>query len=262
MKYFKMILVTSMIFLIGFSFLFFPSSQNKIIEINALKLEIGQRDIILKNNKSKVTERLSIEEGIKEYDFGDITGDGNDELIILSGDVKKDYGKEVIVFAIGNSIKEIGRKDFKKFNPWKVITGDIDGNGLAEISVGVYKESPLHPVMAKRPFIYTFVDGEIQPKWRGSRLSRPFTDYCFFDLDGDGIDEIIAIELVDENKKIINSYKWKGFGFEGYLESESYDNIMDLSLNKGIYINIKEGKESYKGFLKLAEDSLKIERVN
>lgn len=262
MKYFKIILVAAIIFLIGLSVLFFPISENSVMEINGLKVEISKKDIILFDNKNGVIETLSIKEGIKEYDLGDVTGDGQDELIILTGNRKKEYGKEVIVFVIEDNIKEIGRKGFEEFNPWKVITGDIDGDGIDEISVGVYKESPLHPVMDKRPFIYTFVDGKIQPKWRGSRLSKPFTDYCFYDIDGDGIDEIIAIEIVDNNKKRINSYKWKGFGFEGYLESKVYDNIMDLRLNKGIYINIKEGRDNYSGFLKLTEGNLKIERVN
>lgn len=262
MRYFKMSLVTTTIFLIGLSFLFFSSSEKKIIERNGLKIQIEKSKITIQNNKDEVIKTLYIKGGIKEYDFGDLTGDSNDELIVLTGDIKKEYGKEVIVFAIADSVKEIGRKDFEEFNPWKVIAGDIDGDGIDEISVGVYKKSPLHPVMDKRPFIYSLVNGKLQPKWRGSRLSRPFTDYCFYDIDGDGIDEIIAIELVADNKKRINSYKWKGFGFEGYLESKVYDDITDLSLNKGIYINVEEGREKYKGFLKLTEDSLKIERMN
>lgn len=244
------------------SFLFVSNRQNEIIELNGLNIRIYKDKITLHNDKDEIIDTISIKEQIKEYGLGDVNGNGKSELIILTGNKRAEYGKEVIVFAVSNSIREIGRKDFTKLNPWKLVIGDIDGNNIEEISVGVYKESPLHTVMAKRPFIYSFVDGGIHPKWRGSRLARPFTDYNFYDIDGDGIDEIISIEILQDNRKIINTYKWKGFGFEGFLESEIYDDIRDLIIDDGIYINIKEGKENYKGLLELVEDNIIIERVD
>lgn len=227
-----------------------------------MNLKIYKDKISLHKDKNQLLDKVKINDGIKEYSMGDVNGNGRDELIILTGRKKQEYGKELIVFSIGSSIKEIGRKDFKEFKPWKLVVGDIDGDKVNEISVGVYKKSPLHPVMAKRPFIYAFEEGGIHPKWRGSRLSRPFVDYCFYDIDGDGIDEIIAIEILKDNKKLINTYKWKGFGFEGYLESKNYGDIKDLRVNKGIYVDIKEGRESYQGIVKVGKKSLIIERVD
>lgn len=272
MKYFKIILILTTIFLIVLSFLFLSNRKYELVEINGLNLRIykdkisSHNETNLHNKKDEIIKKILI----KEYSLGDVNGDGCDELIILTGSKRAKYGKEVIVFAVKNSInnainksiKEIGRKDFTQFKPWKLLIGDIDGDGIEEISVGVYKESPLHPVMAKRPFIYSFVDGGIHPKWRGSRLSRPFTDYCFYDIDGDGIDEIISIEILEDNKKLINTYKWKGFGFEGYLESKIYEDITNLRLNQGIYIDVKEGNDKYKGILKLVEDNIIVERVD
>lgn len=262
MKYFKIVLLVIIIFLILVSFNFYSNKQYELMVINDSNIKIHKDKITLHNNKDELLDTLLIKEKVKEYGLGDVNANGQDELIILTGNKRKEYGKQLIVFAIGDSIREIGRKDFTDLNPWKLVIGDIDGDNIDEISLGVYKKSPLHPVMAKRPFIYSFVDGGIHPKWRGSRLSRPFTDYCFYDIDGDGIDEIISIEVLEDDKKIINTYKWKGFGFEGFQESKAYDDISDLTLDHGIYININEGKDKYRGFLNYQENNIIIERMD
>jgi hypothetical protein len=113
-------------------------------------------------------------------------------------------------------------------NPWKVQTCDVDGDGAKEISVGVYKKTQFHPVMAKRPFIYNYQDNRISPKWRGSRLARPFEDYIFADVDGDKKDELISIEVLQDGQNLVNTYKWKGFGFEGCGESPTYEKVEQL----------------------------------
>ena len=82
--------------------------------------------------------------------------------------------------------------------------------------------------MAKRPFIYNWDKEGLSPKWLGSRLSRPFEDYIFSDIDGDGMEELISIELLSNGRKAINSYKWKGFGFEGMGESRDFKDITAL----------------------------------
>lgn len=266
MKNIKSILgVLILIFFIMLSFFILNSRKNnrhyETININNANIRIYENRISLYNEERLIVENY-IKDGIKEYAIGDINGNSEQELVILSGKKSAEYGNDVIIFSVNNNIKEIGRKDFKGANPWKLVIGDIDGDGLEEISVGVYKESPFHPLMAKRPFVYSFVESSLQPKWRGSRLARPFTDYLFYDIDGDGVDEIVAIEILENNKKLINTYKWKGFGFEGYLESQAYDDILELEVIEDLYITIKEGKSSYRGLIKLKEDNIIAERVD
>lgn len=247
-----------MIFLVILFLVFFARGKTSPSHI-----KIHKNKVTIYNDNEEIIDKHVLKEKIKDYDIGDINGDKQVELIILTGSSWRKYGKNLIIFSLEDEIKEIGRKDFTKLNPWKLVIGDIDGDGKDEISIGVYKKSPFHQVMAKRPFIYSFIDGDIQPKWRGSRLSRPFTDYNFFDIDGDGIDEIVAIEILQDNRKIINAYKWKGFGFEGYVESKSCDDIKELIIEEGlVYIRVKEEKDSYKGLLKIENNTLKIERVD
>ena len=83
----------------------------------------------------------------------------------------------------------------------------------------------------------------IVPKWRGSRLSRPFEDFLLFDIDKDGTSEIVASEILEDGRALINSYKWRGFGFEGFLESEELDKIEGLTVIDGKLVieGIKQG---------------------
>lgn len=174
------------------------------------------------------TYKLSSDEVIISLCVSDINNDYNDELLIITGKRNEVFGEKLIIFSFDGKPKKVLEKYFKDMNPWKVQVSDVDGDGQKEISVGVYKESEFHPVKAKRPFVYNWDGKGISPKWRGSRLSKPFEDYIFADIDGDGLDEIVSIEILRNGKKLINSYKWKGFGFEGMVESKEYPDILSI----------------------------------
>ncbi len=190
---------------------------------------------------------ISIEDNseIYKYDVGeagtvivsdcisDIDGDGTDELLLITGEAGQEYGSDFWILKLemadgSVSVSDTDRISLKAFNPWKVQTCDVDGDGTLEVSFGVYKTSRFHPVMAKRPFIYDLHENGISPKWRGSRLSRPFDDYIFSDVNSDGADEIVSIEHLADGGKAVNSYAWKGFGFEGIGESCAFDDILSI----------------------------------
>lgn len=166
--------------------------------------------------------------------ISDLDNDGTMEKLVLSGTQDKVYYKYLDIYS---KEKQIMKIDLSKIKPWKVQTCDIDGDGKKEISIGVFKTARFHPVLAKRPFIYNWDEEGISPKWLGSRLSRPFEDYIFADLDLDGMDELIAIENLQKGTKLINSYKWKNFGFEAVAESSEYEDIMGL---KAVTVQVKE----------------------
>lgn len=108
---------------------------------------------------------------------------------------------------------DVYRRDFKGKNPfniWKLEVGDVEGDGEMELALGVYKKSPHHKVLAKRVFLYNIVDGRLKPKFRASRLSLPMDDFILYDIDGDGRDEIVSIEIKDKSY-FIAAYHYENF---------------------------------------------------
>jgi hypothetical protein len=164
----------------------------------------------------------------------DNDGDGNDEIFLLLGEEGKPYGERLIVVNFnGRETKKTYDASFQKLNPWKVQVCDVDGDGKKEVSLGVYTVAKYHPVYAKRPFLYEFHNNKLYPKWLGSRLSRPFDDYIFCDVDGDRMDELVSVETVRDGKKELNAYKWTGFGFESIGVSQAYDIIQGIRADGG-----------------------------
>ena len=164
---------------------------------------------------------------------------GNEEILLLTGKRGEEFGKYLIILSddsktarsskrVKGEFTEIYRHSFAGLKPWKVQTADVDGDRKKEISLGVYKTARFHPVPAKRLFLYNWEGGGVSPKWLGSRLSRPFEDYVFADLDRDGMDELVSVEVAANREKLINTYKWKGFGFEGVGESERFQDISNI----------------------------------
>jgi hypothetical protein len=193
-------------------------------------------------------------QGIKIYDHGkqvsgyenqnqmetisscaaDYDGDGNEDLFLLLKRHGQEYGERLIILSYnGLKTQKTYDESFQKVNPWKVQVCDVDGDGKPEVSLGVYTVAKYHPVYAKRPFLYEFSNHQLYPKWLGSRLSRPFDDYVFCDVDGDGKDELIASEATRDDKKELDAYQWTGFGFESIGVSPAYDTMSSLTASHG-----------------------------
>lgn len=204
-----------------------------------------------------------LKDRVLEYSLGDIDGDNKQELIVLTKNIFNKFGADIVIYSSKDELNELYREDFSELKPWKIATGDIDGDNIDEVSIGVYKETIFHQVMAKRPFIYSFTNNRLQPKWRGSRLSRPFVDYGFYDIDGDSCDEILSIEILEDGMESLNSYKWRGFGFEGFLEGQN--NYFDMKISKEenrIIIYGEDESMKFMGKVIIKGDFLDIERMD
>lgn len=97
-------------------------------------------------------------------------------------------------------------KDKYTLNIWKWKTGRVNDENNEDIAFGVYNIAPHHRIMTNRVFIYTVKDLELQPKFRASRLTYPISDFTLFDIDGDGYDEVVAIEKY-KGDTYISAYK-------------------------------------------------------
>lgn len=152
---------------------------------------------------------------------------------------RKNYSRysNKIKISTKDSIKEQNYIGHKKLNIWKATSKDIDGDSIEELVLGVYKKSPHHKIMAKRIFIYNIKDLSLKAKYRASRLSLPFEDFAVFDLDGDGVGEIISIELKD-NKKIIAAYKYNNFKLRRTYLSDYYKNIENIEAGNKLSLEV------------------------
>jgi hypothetical protein len=156
---------------------------------------------------------------------GDADGDGIPDLLLIRSLSRKNR-IPVSGEAWGGSLEiRLGHGKnivfpMPSFRPLMVQTADIDGDGREEIALTVYKTAVFDPVMAKRPFFYRLEGEELKPVWRGSRFSRPFDDFRFFDFNDDGIAELVSIEHLENGGRVFALYRWHGFGFEWICQSE------------------------------------------
>ncbi len=120
-----------------------------------------------------------------------------------------------------------------RWKPWKLQIADVDGDGINEIIVGVYKPTKFFPKPHNCLFVYGWRNNKAYPKWLGSSLSRPFTDFQFANLDGEKGDELIALETTLKGKKSLGIYRWDSFGFTLQKKRGEWKNIESFEVKNG-----------------------------
>lgn len=193
---------------------------------------------------------LLLPQNVLASSYGDFDGDGKPEWVSLHRVyVKSGYipgescGDIVYVTEKRYGFAEYSVKcDLSDIMPSDIKTGDVDGDGIPEISVVVYKTAELHPIFAKRPFFYNLKPDRLDALWLGSRLSRRFLDYVIADVSGNGVCGLYAAEYLPDGKMLVQAYEWSGFGFTGTFASESYDEIFSIRADsQGIVIETNTG---------------------
>jgi hypothetical protein len=231
---FEKIIVTwavSIVLLQGLSSLSFALDTSVI---RADNISVTKTDIILTDDVGNNVDSLSV----APLAFKDFAIDyQNGFVFAILGQKDAPRGERLAIFIFKNDkIRKHWIDKDRNHNPWKIMFEDVDGDAQPDIIVGTWKKTRFHPVFDNRLFIYSWDGNEIFPKWLGSRLSSPFDDFDFRDIDGDGVIELIALELQRNGLKRVMSYKWTGFGFEGYK-------ILKEDLQTASLTNSKEGVE-------------------
>lgn len=136
----------------------------------------------------------------------DLDNDGWRESIVLDGE--KDPA-----LSIRRGGKLLWQGVTAKWKPWKLRIADVDGDGRSEIILGVYKATRYFPKPHNCLFVYGWDGSRAFPKWLGSSLSKPFTDFAFADFNADGQNELVALETRRDLLQSVAIYSWNGFGF-------------------------------------------------
>jgi hypothetical protein len=114
-----------------------------------------------------------------------------------------------------------------RYRPWKLGWARVAGQ--RQLAVAVYKSTRFEPQPHNALFLYDWNEGRISPRWLGSRLSKPFTDFAFVDMRGRGETELTSVERLKDGRSCIVIYRWTGFGFQGEWQSPPRDRIWGLN---------------------------------
>lgn len=145
----------------------------------------------------------------------DLEGDGRYENVVLS----EEGSNSLVIWRDG---KKIWQGIPRKWNPWKIQVADVDGDGMKEIIIGVYKSTRFFPEPHNCLFVFGWDGEEAFPKWLGSRLSKPFEDFAFAELDGNAGEELVSLEVTQDGGRCLVVYSWCGFGFVGVWQSQNF----------------------------------------
>ena len=212
--------------------------KNQVMELGDVTIRNKMFYSVIHCNKTGQNMKVP---RVYSSDCLDLNGDGTDELGLIHW--KFPRGRMVKILSLKEEVDVVYEDDLSQIKPWKIQFGDVTGNGIGEIALGVVKETPLHPVMAKRCFFYNldFQEKRLVPRYRASRFCRPFTDFILLDMDGDGICEVISMEKDREEGMVLAGYQWHGFGF--FVSYERPGEKTDKSLEKRSGKLFVDGKE-------------------
>lgn len=89
---------------------------------------------------------------------------------------------------------------------YRLVTGDINGDGKDEAIVGVIKPTRFYPQPARRLFIFKQINGKIRPMWMGSRMGGILCDFRFVEP------YVRTLQATTDNKYVVADYVWDDFG--------------------------------------------------
>lgn len=115
--------------------------------------------------------------------------------------------------------------------------GDVTGDGIPEIAVGVIKPTRFYPKPDRRLFLFQISENLlIRPLWLGSRVAQPLQDFRIVKTQSAPI--IRTLEREQDAKFLVAEYRWRGFGLEfvRYIKRE----ILQQEAIEILYANTDE----------------------
>jgi poly-gamma-glutamate synthesis protein (capsule biosynthesis protein) len=132
----------------------------------------------------------------------DLTGDGVPEIIRRQGEALE--------------IVQGGRTVWRSPTEWQVrdlALGDPNRDGRYEALLAVEKTSA-PGAATSQPFVIGYRNGIYRDLWGGSPVQDPILEVELGDLDGDGLQELAAIEAsTGDSAHYVTVWRWHGWGF-------------------------------------------------
>jgi hypothetical protein len=68
--------------------------------------------------------------------------------------------------------------------------------------------------VTSQPFVIGYRNGVYRDLWGGSPVEDPILEVEVSDVDGDGVQELVAIEApIDDSARYVTVWRWHGWGF-------------------------------------------------
>lgn len=154
--------------------------------------------------------------------------------LVVSGscqdDLDGDGRKERVVFRpkVDGAISVfLGRRKIwqgvpARWQAWKLVIADVDGDGKKEFLVGVNIKTRYFPQRHKSVFVLGWNGKFAYARWLGSHLSKPLVDFVAASLDEHQGDELVTLEVTRDGRYCLVVYRWIGFGFTVIWQSQPF----------------------------------------
>ena len=147
------------------------------------------------------------------FDHGaiDLTGDGVPEHVCLEGDQVTIHQDNVEVW-----------RSPEAWEVEDVALGDPNDDGRNEVFVVFWREDETGQ-RTNQPFIIGYRGGYYRELWGGSPVGFPITEVELADVDSDGIQEILVLEVVQDNsgERTLAVWQWNQWWFSHVWRSEA-----------------------------------------
>lgn len=113
------------------------------------------------------------------------------------------------------------------FHPWQLWWTRVDGE--QRFVAATYKATPMVKFPHNCMFVFAWQGKTAEPRWLGSRLSRPYVDATHADLRGDGQWRMAAVEVTRDGGRGLSVYHPIGFGYEGEWRTERIPGLQRIA---------------------------------
>lgn len=135
--------------------------------------------------------------------FYEVTNDDCNSSNILPGNIAEEF-----------QLEQFYESDFTLVNPWCIDAGDMDGDGCQDIFIGAYRATEFYEA-DRRPYLLEWNGDYLKRKWTGSYLNmKTYYEAGFEDMDGDGLDELYAIQPSGDGSIAKYFYRFGYFSFD------------------------------------------------
>jgi len=113
------------------------------------------------------------------------------------------------------------------YRPWQIWWSAKDGE--ARLAVATFKATKYAPFEHNCMFLFTWKNGNAEPCWLGSRLTRPYFEAAHADLRGDGRWRLAAVEETRDGGRGLSVYEPIQFGYASEWKTETIPGLQHIA---------------------------------